>query len=658
MKLLAAILVLFITCTVIAEPDLRTSAVDLGRKIDEARQNEITDEVIEALLGEVSGLRETAQVERINREAAAGEDEQRLEALYRSPVWNDIGFTLAAMRYWRSWLLLDRHRISATPGDLEEAQRGFQTTLALIVYPGLARGSWLGLGYTALAVGKIEMARSWFDRVAMTEIALAKHARNELELLDTMETETEIVLNVTLTPEQADELENQALALLQRHSKHLDGASRAAERLLNLEQAGELSLDRVLRLLRYRDEIIGHHIGPMGFLVSAENALAHQQYYSATEKYRSFFKDISESRAIEFADFRLQYIRALLGADLTEQALAQLDRIRDEQVSDPSSFHQLRFVATARLYAQGGSSSARQSLASQAVALGKMKVARFVSALFSGKPPALQSIDLGETWMVQIPVFELVYQEYQREPQPDAKLAALGAGLYKKLDKETQRSPWVMSAEAHMQGALVTDTESYLATLNKLGGELPGEFASRLFSARIEYQRYRAPEYLAAELAALDSVNDDQMNILLQHLMGCEVQSWCLPVTRVLTRLAEVGSDAHLFATLQQIRVMDDELGAFQLASQLAWDYPSSGDALNVFAETASKAGRTGDAEAAYARLAESLPIGSDQWRVMRLRQIDLRVRAGATEGICSFHALAYGDEILMAAINKVTPCT
>jgi len=139
----------------------------------------------------------------------------------------------------------------------------------------------------------------------------------------------------------------------------------------------------------------------------------------------------------------------------------------------------------------------------------------------------------------------------------------------------------------------------------------------------------------------------------VQHVLGCEGEAWCTPATRALEKLLQPGSDAHLFTSLQLVRGYDDDLAAFERASGLVADYPYSGDALQLFAEVAASVGRTGDAEAAYGRLANSLPVGSSQWRQARLNQIDLRVRAGATADLCGFRTVAYGDAALIAAIDR-----
>ena len=647
MRFVCLALVLLLHSNAMAAQNLRTGALELGRKVDHARQSDASEAEIAALLASVARLRERAHQARYEREREAGESEAGLGRLYRSQDWTDTGFTLAAMRYWHSWLLLERHKHTASQADLSAARRGFQTTLALIVYPGLARGSWLGMGHVNLAAGELAAAETWFKRVAVADDALAEHARGELALLAALREPTESYPTVNLSQAEANALEREALALLERHSKKLDGASRAAVRLRQLEASGNLDVERVTRLLKYRDEIIGHPIGPTGLLISAENALAHEQFYTAVEKYRAFFGAIGEQRRREFTDFRLRFVSALLGAALIEEALAELGRVDAEKVTDGAALQSLRLVAAAHWYASNGGDTARGHLAATA-AEQQTGAAAFVTFLLQGQ---LDNIVVGAS---TLPEFELIVQEYRRSDHQNPALAALAEQAYAGLPAELAQLPAHRVARAHIRAAIVTNPQRYLAELSALVEALPDEYADQLFAARIKYLRFRAPARLVAEITALANPPDEfKTNVLLSEVLGCEGEHWCLVATQALGGLLAPGSDAHLFTMLQQIRELNDDVAAYQLAAATVEQYPASGDALRVFAQTAAAAGRTGDAEAAYARLADSLPIGSRQWREARLAQVDLRIRAGATDGLCGFSAIAYGDDELVAAIKQ-----
>ena len=659
-RLHAWVLVWSVCIPGLIQADLRNDAFDLGRKIDVSRQQGPTIDDLQAMMEQVRSLREQAQTERIRREKEVGEDEVLLERLYRSPTWSGIGFTLAAMRYWRSWLLLDQYRLNGVQTDLEAARRGFQTTLALIVYPGLVRGSWLGLGHAEIAAGRSEQARIWFERVAVTDDLLGRQADEELKLLDALRARTKREAKTSITDVEADAIEREALALLERHGKSLDGASRAAERLLDLERSGRLTLERVLRLLHYRDEIIGHEIGPVGYLVSAENALAYEQFYTAVEKYRAFFNAIDRERQKQFSDFRLQFASALIASGLIEEAQQNLRPNLMAKVRDPQRLVNLRFLAAVHAFANSGERRSRQNLLDLSAAM-STPAARFTQSLLKARFEQARSLLMehsSDVWLSQLPAFELVYREFHAAAlSKKQKLAPLGLSLYQQLPDTIAQSPWALVAQVTMEGLQDQPIDAYLSRLDLLRVKVPVSYKDVLYATRIEFLYQHAPERLAEEITSLSPpLSDKQRDTLLHHVLICDLKSWCKDATVALTKLLPPGSQSALFALLQHIRFLTkegDPMAAYRIASELIVDYPDSGDALRAFAQTAAAVGRTGDAEAAYARIAESLPIGSSEWRTARLKQLDLRIDAGASDAACELRRHAQGDADLLRSINQ-----
>ena len=644
----------------LVQADLRDDAFELGQKIDAARQQGPTIEDLQTLMEEVASLRDQAQAERINREKEVGENEVLLERLYRSPTWSGIGFTLAAMRYWRSWLLLDQYRLNSVQTDLEAARRGFQTTLALIVYPGLVRGSWLGLGHAEIAAGRVEEARIWFDRVAATDDPLGRQAREELNLLDALRARTKREVKTSITDAEADVIEREALALLERHGKSLDGASRAAERLRDLENTGSLSIERVLRLMHYRDEIIGHDIGPVGYLVSAENALAYEQFYTAVEKYRIFFKAIDHQRQQQFSDFRLQFASALIASGLIEEAQQNLSANIIAKVGDPQRLANLRLLAAFSAFANSGELKSRQTLLDLSAAM-STPAAHFTQSLLNADFNQAHNLLMEhstDVWVTQLPAFELVYREfYAAALSKRRNLAPIGLSLYQQLPDDIAQASWALVAQMSMQGLMDQPVDTYLSRLEALSATVAIGYRDVLYATRIEFLHRRAPERLVAEITSLlPPLSDKQRDTLLHHVLKCGLKSWCKEVTVALIKLLQPGSQSALFALLQHIRLLakeGDAMAAYRIAGELIVDYPDSGDALRVFADSAAAVGRTGDAEAAYARIAESLPIGSSEWRTARLKQLDLRIDAGASDAACELRRYAQGDADLIETINQ-----
>ena len=662
MRTLPMLLIAFPVLCVAA--DYREQAIDLGRQIDATRQQPLAPDAIADWLARVDALAASVRAERLRREAAAGENERKLERLYRSPMWSDIGFAQAAARYWHGWLLLDRHRISRNPADLEGARNRFQTTLALIVYPGLVRGSWFGLGHVALAAAERERAKAWFARVAALDDPLSVQAREEIALLDALAAPAAIPPTGTLSAAEAHRLEAEAIALLERHGRTLDGARRAAERLRRLEDAGAMNATRMVRLLSYGEAIIGHEVGPLGLLVSAEDALIHQQFITAAEKYRAFFAALDTDRQLALAAYRMRFVDALMGSELVAEAITQLEAAHYPADAD----HELRLsllnLARGIQYAAAGDGTERKRLEA-ASRMAADPGARFVRALLGRETAHAEGLwrsHAKDPWMARLPVFELTYREFKRAKRDgDAPgLAQLGIELRAALAPPDAEAPWVLLAAAEMAGFADPDVTAHINRLDRLAAALEsgeGDYREALFAIRMAFVRRAAPSRLLSELETLaQPLTDGQRDTLVRELLGCDPAPWCALATERLAALLAPQSQALLLAHLQQVRLalrQEDAYPAYQLASALLKDYPDSGDLVRAYAEAAARVGRTGDAEAAYGRVADSLPVGSKAWRDSRLKQLGLRLLAGAEGAACRLKALAYGDVELLREIER-----
>ncbi len=687
MRLLA--LIAFALPMLCVAADHRRQAVELGQRIDVARQQPLDAKAIDGWLARVDELAASARAARLQREAAAREDESQLERLYRSPIWSDIGFAQAAARYWRSWLLLDRHGASRNPADLEGARNGFQTTLALIVYPGLVRGSWFGLGHVALAAGERERAKAWFERVAAVcanahssccaedgacnsraqqsgkpDDPLSVQARQEIALLEALAAPLPSPPQGTLTAAAAERLEAEAIALLERHGRTLDGARRAAERLRQLEEAGAMNAARMERLLSHGGAIIGHDVGPLGLLVSAEDALNHQQFLTAVEKYRAFFAALDAGRQSKLAAYRMRFVDALMGSGLLAEAITQLEAAHYPDDADHELRRSLLHLAHAIQYAATGDRTQRRRLKAAGRAAADPG-ARFTQALLERETAHLRSLwrsHADDPWMARLPVFELTYREFKTaEPDRDARgLAEAGIELRAALAPPDAESPWAQLASADMAGFADPDVDAHLARLDRLARALADgadHYRDALFASRMAFLRREVPERLLGELKALaPPLTDGQRDALVREVQGCGPAPWCGPATERLAALLPPDSQALLLIRVQQVRLAlleADAYPAYQLANALLKAHPDSGDLVRAYAEAAARVGRTGDAEAAYGRVADSLPVGSDAWREARLAQLALRLGAGANGAACRLKPLAYGDIQLLGEIDR-----
>jgi hypothetical protein len=643
-----------------ATDDLRQSAVELGAEVDRQRGGATLAE-IDALLARIDALGGRASHERHARELLAGEDEAALERLYRSPTWSDIGFARAAARYWSSWLRLDRNRLNQQPDDLHAARHGFQATLPLIVYPGLVRGSWLGLGFVELAEQNYDAARAWFETVALGDDALASTAQKELALVEALQSSVVAPGSVVnMAPATADAMEAEALALLERHGKTADGAIAAAQRFRALEAAGYMSVNRTERLMVYRDEIIGHDIGPVGFLVSADNALEHQQNFTAVQKYRQFFAALDVPRRERFARYRLDFADALLRSGLVSEAAMQLDDKLIGHLANQQDVESLRHVAAAVRYAENGTDPARAELLAAQMAA-RDRGADFTRQLLSADPAAARrSWQLArrekDPWIARLPLFELTYRELLRTPDQPALaggFAKLGLELFDRLPRSTSREFWASIAQVEMLGFSQQDVDAFLHSLDKLSvkghqAQIDRNLSARLYGVRIRYLMRMDGARLVSELGDLSPPLDDSIVVvLMSHLLDCDEHAWCVPVTERLAELLADRPNQLLFVVLQHIRLLaasGDDIGAYQQAAALVARQPDSGDAWQAYAVAAREVGRSGDADHAYSRIVASVPVGSDPWRLTLLEQLKGRLASGATDAACALRIKAYRD--------------
>lgn len=644
---------------------LRAAAVELGKQIDAARAEDKSSATVERWLRASRALDQRAREARQHAEGAAGENEQALERLYRSSNWAGLNFALAASRYWQSWLYLDQFALSASPSDISAARHGFQTTLVLIVYPGLVRGSWLGLGYVALAEEDLPQARVWFDRVALQGDALADTARRELDLLNALEQPAVAAVDA-LDAAAADALETQALALLKRHGKTLDGARAAAERLQQLEAAGAMTLQMVQRLLLFRDEIIGQRIGPVGYLVSAEHALDNGQYYTSVQKYEAFFAALDDVRADTFADYRLRYAEALLLSGLYQRAVSELaprlDQFRDQgtALSLLHLAHAMPFAARGGEFLRREYLLAAENARDAGAAFSRQLLGKHLRAASAQAQSARRENNL---WFMRLPTFELVYREFA--VSSEAKLrdaqAQLGLQLARQLDKETRSSPWSRLAVADMQAQLEPDTTRVLLRLDKLAAEFAKEDVDRrdqLLRIRLAYLKERDPALLIETLGTLQPPLSAAMGLqLLGVMLPCAERPWCLSATQHLRLLYKSGSDAYLTVQLEHIRLLSAsarDMDAFEESKALITAYPTSGDAWQLYARSCERVGRVGDADQAYAHLARAVPMGSIQWRDTQLARLNLRLAAGADEEACALRQAATLHPQTLAQLDAV----
>jgi hypothetical protein len=298
-------------------------------------------------------------------ELSTNEDEGALETLYRSQIWYEVNRALAALRYWQAWLDLSLAQhgqdAAARVTDLSRAERGFQAASLRILYPGLVYGSWLGLAYVAqLQEDEARMKQ----RLSLLKQALELDPDNPLhEIIDTELSlialrsngggHITIVQGEPLTATTARLVEEQAMALLAGQREHGSGANEAAKYLRQLIAQGFLDDRLFARVLEYRDEVVGHDIGPLGLLVDAEFAYMYQQYESNVLKFRQFLLTDAVTLPLNLTLFRYHYAVSLYQIELTRDSMEIIEGLRKIDSLAPelqASVVKLQFIVAEAMY--------------------------------------------------------------------------------------------------------------------------------------------------------------------------------------------------------------------------------------------------------------------------------------------------------------------
>ena len=273
-----------------------------------------------------------------------------------------------------------------------------------------------------------------------------------------------------------------------------------------------------------------------------------------------------------------------------------------------------------------------------------------------------------DPWIARLPLFELTYREFlraQEQPAPAAEFAELGFELFDRLPKAASREFWALIANAEMRGMAEHDADAFVRSLDKLALLIDTESGDQnllawLFGVRL---RYLTRVDSVRLLSALDEVTrpfDDAMAAtLMNQLLNCDQDDWCLPAMERLAELFFDRPNQRLFVVLQYIRLLSEhgrEIEAYEQASALVAEHTDSGDAWQAYAAASQAVGRSGDADHAYSRIVASVPIGSQTWQEALLAQLKGRLASGATNAACALRKRALDhDKTHQAAKSIIT---
>ncbi len=621
-------------------------------------------------------------------EAATGEDEAKLEDLYRSEQWYAINYALAAVRYWQAWIDL---ALAGTAGDdaarlpaLSRAERGFQSTAVRILYPGLVYGSWLGMAYVERLRGDDAAAQSRLELLAGALAAdpgnpLAKLVADELALLAVRRGEAVSALPAgkgRLEPALARRLQEEAFALLEKRRSDGIAALEAAERLRRLVDAGYLDDALLARMLAWRNELVGRDVGTIGLLLDAEYAAAHEQYETAVLKYREFAAKGGFELPIDSAPLRYNYAVALHRLGYEREALEVAMQLREDRAVGPAA-RKLVFLAAERINRDQPGAANRAALSRAArdflAASPDDKDAAFAHLALAGGGDAAARTHLAAA---------------RRDPRTRAAVEGV------RLDAAVVA--FTAAAARNDLAARASAAREALAAIDALPRAERHALPLRVLALQMRVASGDTGERTLRELQELQLAAGTDAALLrvlawsrLRALSGDALSGYIgalgrPPSTADATELVaflQEREQARDFATLQELAeralpafasqpdvarqlvlmrhraltALEREQEAFVVAQEMVQAYPDSGDAWLAYAESAGRSGDTFAADRAWARIATATPEGSDRWLDATLRRVALLSRtAGAQAAHCDLLARAgLYRERMNAALGK-----
>jgi hypothetical protein len=621
-------------------------------------------------------------------EAATGEDEAKLEDLYRSQQWYAINYALAAVRYWQAWIDLalaetaadDAARVPALSG----AERGFQSTAVRILYPGLVYGSWLGMAYVERLRGDDAAAEKRLKLLAGVLASdpgnpLAQLVADELALLAVRRGDTLTPIpegRGTLPPAVARRIEEEAFALLEQRRREGTVALDAAERLRRLVDAGYLDDALLARMLAWRDELVGRDLGTIGLLLDAEYAAAHEQYETTVLKYREFAAKGGFELPISTAALRYSYAAALHRLGYQREALEVAMRLREDKVTGAAA-RKLVFLAAERINREQPGTANRAALT---------RAARdFLAVSPDDKDAAFAHLALASGGDAEA-------QRHLAAARRDSRTRGAVEGV--RLDAAV--AAFTDAAARNDLAARASAAREALASIEALPRAEQGKLPLRALALQMRVASGDTDERTVRELQELrDAAGADAAlqrvlawtalralsgDALSGHIGALSQPPSTADATELVAFLQE-REHARDFATLAAVAeralpafasqpdvarqlvlmrhraftALDRHADAFALALEMVQSWPDSGDAWQAYAGSAERSGDSFAAERGWARIAAATPEGSDRWLDATFRRVTLLTRtAGVQAAHCDLLARAgLYRERMNAALGK-----
>ena len=646
---------------------------EYGHVVDGVRQGNATIEQLMTMRDITQALRAQTTARLKAGEAAAGESEAALEGLYRSMVWDDLSFALAAFPYWGAWIDLEIAKRIKVEVERRKwiwtAKKGFRATSVQVFRPSLIYGGWLGLGYVAMAEGKTDRAIEIFASLQNSLSDNPSHALYEVVSLELrlLRAKTGQVTGFSgsgkIDAQEAKLLRAEAFALFEQYRTTKSGAREAANRLRRIIDAGYIDDELVALILQYRVEIVAHDIGPYTALAGAEYAFENDHFFDAVRKYKEFFATVEFRGNVNFDRIRYRHALACYKAKLNDDAAIiaeSLLRNKELDAEIKKAAVKLAYVARAKRKGKptASSRSAMRRAAERFVAAypndadadgARLRVAQQTND--SNKAfYMLNSVNASSKLKsaVEQTKFYILARDFatairRTNRKPPTVLAARGISAYRKLPNKQRNLPENRAIALQMR-----------ALTDKNPAEVIGAIDAAEKDGKLSIAARQA--LLWARMKCLEKLGDNKTFIeFLTRIAGSGVEGWQLeqvyPVIKahpdvavkvaaaraLLPRLASEPSMERRFKIIliEGLLELGQDADAYEQAKVFRESYPKAGDAYRLFALAAAKTDRPIEADRAWRIITDRSDPRREMWWEAMLHRMEIRAGSTRPQAAC-----------------------
>lgn len=646
----------------------------IGPVIDEVRQSTIASadlRTIRDLLDQMRQLTEK-RLESIERET--NDNEAALERLYRSQVWDDMSFALAAFPYWRAWIDLELAKREKDQGlkskALLPAEKGFRAASMQLFRPGLVYGGWLGLGYVEIQRGRTARATKIFKNLdnalsSEPDSPVRAAVQMELRLLDAKSGRVSASMSGgKIDDAEARLLRIEAFALLQESRKTGGRPLEAAKRLRAIINSGRMEQSLLNDMMIYAQELSGVNVGPYTDLAGAEFALQYDHHYNAMQKYEAFFSNVVAPPNLDLSNYRYRWALAAYKAKIYQPAVSILEKLQRQKnlpkELDTASAKLLYAVYAAREQA-GGSNANRKALRGAAQRFVRKSpkdpdadAARLMIAQTSSNASsALKSLNQISSSKklkgdVERTAYQIIARDFSRQiargkSDSAGSLAKKGIAAFQKLPKADKADPFNFAILLQMRALVDKNPEDVLKAIDFIEKKDHSNLDIRraLIWSRLKlYDRLGDTTKVVAYIKTLAAkgIPSWQMEFLYPFISERkEVTERVEMAEAVAPSAADIPDMDRRFRALIIEGLLEQEQHetAYDKARDFTKAHPSSGNAWQLLARSAEVTEQPFEADRAWTVITDkAVPTMSIWWEGM-MNRVRIRTNSTRPEAAC-----------------------